>query len=226
MSGIGAIAAKDRITPAEFLRLERRALERHEFHDGLVFAMAGGDPRHSRIKTNLITALGTRLRKNRCLPYDSDLRIGIPAAKVFTYPDASVICGPLEFHDEVEDTVTNPVILFEVLSPSSAAYDRGKKFSIYRQIPSLREYVLVSQDVPVVEQFVRQEDRSWMHLVSMEMKASIRLSSIDLELPLSDLYENVDFSGEGPIENLPPPWGPVLREVENEYYPAAPGTPS
>ncbi len=219
MSPLADIAIKKRITPAEFLRLERRALEKHEYHKGIVHAMAGGDPRHSRIKTNLITALGTRLRKHRCLPFDSDLRIGIPAAGVFTYPDASVICGPAEFYDDDHDTITNPTVIFEVLSPSSAAYDRGKKFVLYRQLPSLREYLLVAHDLPVVEQYLRQNDDTWKHQVYMELKTMIAIPSTGIEFPLGELFEDLEFTVEDPVENLPPPWGPVLREVENEYRP-------
>src|SRR5438270_8317210 len=120
-----------------------------------MFAMLGGTPRHSRIKTNLLVELGVRLKGHERAPYDSDLRIRVAATGLYTYPDASVICGELEFDDVQKDTVLNPTLLVEVLSDSTEAYDRGKKFDHYRKIPALKEYLLISQDCPKVERYAR-----------------------------------------------------------------------
>jgi Putative restriction endonuclease len=131
------------LTPAEYLKIERAALSRHEYFRGQMFAKAGGSSRHCRIKTNVLSYLNSRLKGQPCSTYDSDLRIKCPTG-LYTSPDASVLCGELEFDDEHKDTVLNPTLLVEVLSKSTEAYDRGKKFDHYRTIPSLREYVNTS----------------------------------------------------------------------------------
>ena len=145
---------------AEYLRLERAATYRSEFYRGEIFAMAGGSPKHSRLKTNVLTELNNQLKGKPCVPFDSDLRIKCPTG-LYTYPDASVICGELEVDDEHKDTVLNPTLIVEVLSKITEAYDRGKKFDHYRTIPSLREYLLVSQDEPMVQRFLRNDDGTW-----------------------------------------------------------------
>ena len=145
------------LTPAEYLAKERAATYRSEYFGGEMFAMAGGSPRHSLIKVNVVGEFRARSRHSPCTAYDSDLRILVARTGLYTYPDASVICGPLEFEDPRRDTVLNPTLLVEVLSESTEAYDRGKKFSHYRQIPSLREYLLVSQEEPKIERFLRND---------------------------------------------------------------------
>lgn len=120
-----------RLTPAEYLEIERAAPCRSEYFDGEMFAMAGGSPRHSLIKVNIGSEIRERLKRSSCTAYDSDLRILVSATGLYTYPDVSVICGPLEFQDQRQDTVLNPRLIVEVLSDSTEAYDRGKKFSHY-----------------------------------------------------------------------------------------------
>lgn len=132
------------LTPLEYLAVERAAPTKSEFYDGEMFAMAGGTAVHSLIGTNAAIEFGNKLRGKKCVPYNADLRIQVQATGLFTYPDLSVICGPLQFADADDDTVLNPSVLVEVLSPSTEAYDRGQKFLQYRQIPTLREYLLVS----------------------------------------------------------------------------------
>ena len=174
-------------TPAEYLRRERAAEYRSEYYAGEIFAMAGGSPRHSLIKINVGTVLHRPLLNRPCTAYGSDLRIRVPSG-LYTYPDVSVICGDLEFDDELKDTILNPTVLVEVLSPTTEAYDRGKKFDHYRQIASLREYVLVSQDEPRVERFLRNNDSTWT--------LAIALPSIGVTLPLSEVFIKVDFTAE------------------------------
>lgn len=189
-------------TPAEYLSRERAAEYRSEYYAGEIFAMAGGSPRHSRIKTNVLTLLNVRLQSHPCTPYDSDLRIRVPTG-LYTYPDVSVICGELAFDDEHKDTVLNPTVLVEVLSPTTEAYDRGKKFDHYRRIESLREYVLVSQDEPRVERFLRNDDGTWTLAIASGLSESIALPSLGLTLPLSEVFAKVDFTAEeapSPVE--------------------------
>ena len=183
------------LTPAEYLGIERTATSRSEYLRGEMFAMAGGSPTHSRIKTNVLGELRSRLKGNPCAPFDSDLRIKCPTG-LYTYPDASVICSELEYDDEQQDTVLNPTLLMEVLSKSSEAYDRGKKFDHYRKIPSLREYVLISQDEPMIQRFLRNDDDTWTLSVVADLNQSIRLQSLGIELPLAEVYERVDFTAE------------------------------
>ena len=183
------------LTPAEYLDIERTATYRSEYLRGEMFAMAGGSPTHSRIKTNVLGELRSRLKGNPCAPYDSDLRVKCPTG-LYTYPDASVFCSELEFDDEQKDTVLNPTLLVEVLSKSTEAYDRGKKFDHYRTIPSLREYVLVSQEEPMIQRFLRNDDDTWTLSVVADLNQSVRLQSLGIELPLAEVYERVDFTAD------------------------------
>ena len=189
--------------PAEYLRRERAAEYRSEYYAGEIFAMAGGSPRHSLIKINIGAMLRDRLLKQPCTPYNSDLRIRVPTG-LYTYPDVSVICGELEFDDEFKDTILNPTVLVEVLSPTTEAYDRGKKFDHYRRIESLREYVLVSQDEPRVERFLRNDDGTWTLAIASGLTESITLPSIGVTLPLSEVFIKVDFTADE-VAAPPPP---------------------
>ncbi len=190
------------ITPAEYLRLERAATYRSEYFRGEIFAMAGGTPKHSLIKANVMGTLWSRLRGLPCRAYDSDLRIKSPTG-LYTYPDASVICSELEVDDENQDTVLNPTLLVEVLSKGTEAYDRGKKFDHYRTMPSLREYVLVSQDEPMIQRFLRNDDNTWTLTAVAGLDQTVTLCSIGIDLPLAEVYERIDFSTDGPEEQTP-----------------------
>jgi Uma2 family endonuclease len=178
---------------AEYLRIERAADFHSEFYLGEMFAMAGDSPKHSRIKTNVLTQLNTQLKAKPCVSFDSDLRIRCRTG-LYTYPDASVVCGELEFDDEPQDTVLNPTVIVEVLSKATEAYDRGKKFDYYQPIPSLREYVLVSQDEPKIQRFERNEDGTWTLTPVTGMDQSLRLKSMEVELSLAEVFDRVDFS--------------------------------
>src|SRR2546430_451478 len=147
-----------------------------------MFAMARGTLRHSLIATNLAGEFRNRLRGGQCLPFNSDLRIKIVATGLFTYPGLSIICGPPEFVEGTEDTVVNPTILIEVLSDSTEAYDRGRKFEHYRQIPTLREYLLVSQKEPRIEQFIKQTDGRWLLNEATELMARLQLPSLEIAI--------------------------------------------
>jgi Uma2 family endonuclease len=176
------------------LDIERAATYRSEYFDGEMFAMAGGSPRHSLIGANVIRELGNGLKGRPCAVYESNLRILISATGLYTYPDASVICGPLEFEDEHRDTVLNPTLLVEVLSGSTEAYDRGEKSAHYRRIPSLREYLLVSQKEPKIERFLRNDDGTWTLTEVEGMDAVLPLPSLGIAISLREVYDKVDFS--------------------------------
>ncbi len=187
------------ISPEEYLARERVAQLRSEYYGGEIFAMAGGSPRHSLIGANTIAALNMALRGRPCAVYTNDLRIRVSATGLYTYPDASVICGKLEFDDEHRDTVLNPTLLVEVLSESTEAYDRGKKFRHYQRLPTLKDYVLISQEIPRVERFARNADGTWTLTAVEGLDQSIELPSIGVTLQLAEVYQRVDFAaGEPP----------------------------
>lgn len=179
------------IKPEEYLRIERAAEFKSEYFAGEMFAMAGGSPNHSLLKANIVGSLQSRLKGKLCTVYDSDLRVLISKTGLFVYPDATVVCGPLETFDG--DNATNPTLIVEVLSDSTEAYDRGTKFEHYRAIPSLREVVFVSQDHPIVERFMRSADGVWGLTDARGLDSTIELSSIGVSLPLADVYDKFEF---------------------------------
>jgi Uma2 family endonuclease len=193
-------AAKHRHSVEEYLRLERDALDKHEFHDGEILAMSGGTVRHSLISANVSREIGNRLKGKACRNYDSNLRVR-PAPNRYLYPDNTVICGPVEYDpaDPYGETITNPKVIVEVLSPSTEKYDRTTKFDLYRKIASLEEYVLIYQSEPRIEIFARKPDGTWSIDVAAGMSAVAKLRSIHVDLPLTDAYSNIDFE--------PPPAG-------------------
>lgn len=185
-------------TPDEYYRLERESPERHEWFAGEIFAMGGSTTRHSLIKVNLIRELSVRLRGRRCYPTDSDQRVKVASSGLRTYPDAAVFCGPMEYdpEDRFKDTATNPVVVFEVLSASTEAYDRGRKAENYRSIPSVQAYVLLSQDDAHVEAYERQSDGTWKLSEWHGLEASLHVACIETSIPLQELYERVEFPPE------------------------------
>jgi Uma2 family endonuclease len=180
----------------EYLVRERTAVGKSEFYRGQIFAMAGGSPRHNTISGNISASLRGRLRGSSCRPFNSDQRIRIPANGLSTYPDVSIVCGELHLDVEDRDAIVNPRLIFEVLSKSTESYDRGKKFDFYRHLDSLREYILVSQDEPHVERFMRQEDGSWLLTVFKGMETELQLGSVTCVLPFTEIYEDVTFGPE------------------------------
>ena len=184
-----------RCTPEAYLASERDALERHEYYRGEVIAMSGGTFEHSRICANVIRELGNRLAGKPCGVQDSNLRIRVPRTTLYTYPDASVLCGDPQFDplDTGRQTLTNPTLIVEVLSPPTESWDRGGKFDNYRLINSLQEYVLVRSDSARVESFLRQPDGRWMFGVAVGMEATAQLSSIQVDLPLAEVYRGVEL---------------------------------
>jgi Uma2 family endonuclease len=193
-------AGKTLLSPQEYLARERLADVRSEFYRGEILVMGGGSPRHSLIKTNLLCELRNALKGRPCTAYDSVLRIRVSATGLYTYPDASVICGELEFDDQQRDTVLNPTLLAEVLSESTEAYDRGKKFGHYRQLASLQEYLLVAQDSPRLERFARNPDGTWTLTVVSGMDQSLDLPAIGVRLSLAEVFDKVEFDDQEALE--------------------------
>jgi len=177
------------LTPEEYLALERKAEFKSEYMDGVVYAMAGASERHNLIVANLIITLGGQLKGRPCRVYPSDLRVRVPNSKRFFYPDVSVVCGDAEFADDKQDIILNPTLIVEVSSETTAAFDRGKKFLSYQQIPSLQEYLLISQDETLVEDFARQGNDTWVYTKVTGLERCLNLSSIECDLALKDVYD-------------------------------------
>ena len=186
-------ARKNHLSLAEYNQLEEETDTRYEYHDGEVFAMAGGDPVHGVIATNIIRLLGNGLLSKDCTVCNSDVKYHIPSINKSLYPDVSVVCGPPKRSEQDIRALTNPVLLIEVLSDSNAAYDRGTKFHYYSELLSLREYVLVEQHVWKVETRYRSDpkERWQMDWFSGE-DAEVVLRSVDLTLPMSELYRRTE----------------------------------
>jgi Uma2 family endonuclease len=169
-----------------------------------MFAMAGGTRRHSLITGNLLRELGSRFDGRNCVAYNSDLRVKIEATGLWTYPDISVACGDQRFLDSEDDVLLNPLLIAEVLSESTEAYDRGVKFAHYRTISSLREYLLVSQWEPRIDQFIRQPGNEWLLRTTSGLRATLRLASWKLLIPLAKVFAKVQF----PSPPIRPPTQP------------------
>lgn len=183
-------------TPDEYLALERGASTRSEFLEGEIFAMAGSSLEHDTITANLGGLLHARLRGRECQVLTSNMKVRTRSNGLFSYPDVTVFCGPPRFHDPRRDVLTNPSVIFEVLSPSTEDFDRGKKRFLYQSIDSLTEYVLVAQDEPLVEHWSRRDDGQWLVSTLQGPGAALVLGSIDCTLPLDEIYERVSFEHE------------------------------
>lgn len=176
-------------TPEEYLLLERASEIRHEYLDGFVYAMAGESPEHSMICFNLVVVLGSQLRDKPCRGFSPNMKVRTDESGLYAYPDLAVVCGEPLFHDERRDVLTNPAVVFEVLSPSTEAYDRGEKFLRYRtHLATLTDYVLVTQSKAFIEHFSRQPDGSWLYTATSGEAESLYLASIDCRLPLAEIY--------------------------------------
>ena len=186
---------KRRLSPEEYLAIERKAEFKSEFFDGEMFAMSGASREHNVIGWNVGSALWPQLRDRDCEAYIGDMRVKVSATGLYTYPDVVVVCGEPRFEDAEVDTLLNPKILFETLSKSTEGYDRGKKPEHYRSIPSLAEYVLIAQDKPHVEHYVRQPDNQWLLSETDKLEDTILLPSIQCNLRLAENYLKIKFGG-------------------------------
>ncbi len=184
--------ALKRVTPEEYLALEEQAEYKSEYFAGKIFAMAGASYEHNSIVMNIISAAGPKVRDSKCRLHGLDLRLWIEEKDVFTYPDVMIICGEPEFYFDRNDTVTNPLIIIEVLSESTKNYDRGEKFEMYRAISTLREYVLIDQNRVHVERFVKTES-GWVLSEWNDAGATVQFVSVDFHMPISDIYRGIEF---------------------------------
>ena len=184
-------------TPEEYITLERKAIPdadtvRSEYINGEIIAMSGASFAHNLITYNISGEFRIRLRGSGCLAFANEMRVSIPSVNSYFYPDVSVVCEEPRFQDDVFDTLLNPIVIVEVLSPSTEAYDRGDKFAHYRQLTSLQEYILVSQDKVRVDHYVRHAAQ-WILTDFQELEQQFPLTSIQCELPLQEIYESVPF---------------------------------
>lgn len=182
------------ISRETYLALERESEERHEYIAGEIFAMAGGTIRHDRIFGNLFTLLSARLLGSGCQVFSSNMRVAIPDLDIYMYPDISVVCGDEAFEDEVEDTLLNPIVLIEILSPSTERYDRGRKYHRYQHISTFREDILIEQDAPVIDHCLRQAGGRWLCSTIEGLDASLTIASLNCTLSLREIYERVRFA--------------------------------
>ncbi|HZS44713.1 MAG TPA: Uma2 family endonuclease [Blastocatellia bacterium] len=180
-------------TPEEYLSLERSSEHKSEYLNGQIFAMGGASPQHILIITNVVTQLNIQLRNRPCTVYSTDLRVRVSPTGLYTYPDIVVACEELVFADDQNDTLVNPTLIIEVLSPSTKDYDRGEKFEHYRSLRSLKEYLLIAQDKCHVEQFIKQDNGLWLLSETNKTDDVIKLSSISCELSLTETYAKVKF---------------------------------
>lgn len=181
------------ISPEDYLSTERAALEKHEYYQGEIFAMSGTSLSHNKIFINIIGALTAKLKGKSCQPYGSDLRIHIPKNTLYTYPDISIFCNEPNLTDDQFDTATNPSVIIELLSKSTRNYDMGKKFFLYRDIDSLKEYILVDTEKIYVEKHIRNADNSWTLTDYRSLEDDFYISTIDEQFLLKDIYERVSF---------------------------------
>ena len=198
---MGLAQQKFLYSPEEYLELERKSETRHEYFDGViypldgvVYAMAGESLSHSRICINLAGEVRAKLKGKNCEALSPNMKVRAEGKGMYAYPDLTIVCGEPTFHDVKKDVLINPKVIFEVLSPSTERYDRGEKFQYYKnETPSLADYILVSQDQILVEQFTKQENESWLYRSCSKAEDILRIESIEAEVALQDIYVRVEF---------------------------------
>jgi Uma2 family endonuclease len=168
-----------------------------ELYDGEMIAIGEHGILHSRLKSNLTGEIGLRLKNGPCQSFTGDLKVYVERTGNFFYPDL-VVCGTVEVHDGQKDVVVNPTLLIEVLSPSTESFDRGMKFLNYQRIPTLREYLIVAQDRPLLWRYVRQDDNGWLLTTFEDLNGTIKLKSVPVTLALVNIYDRIEFAGETP----------------------------
>jgi Uma2 family endonuclease len=190
------------LTETDYLERERVSTMKHEYYAGEVFAMSGASEAHNLIASNVNASLYAQIRGRGCRIYPSDMRIKIIKTGLYTYPDITIICGQPEFTDMTKrDTLLNPTVIIEILSPSTERYDRGVKFQNYRTIETLKEYILIAQNKYHIERYTRQEPQTWILTEAVGIDTSIMLDSIQCVLSLGDTYELVELPPESPADD-------------------------
>jgi Uma2 family endonuclease len=183
-------------SPEEYLKLEETAESRSEYRDGEIIPMTGGTPNHNQIALNFSAAIKAALRGQPYRVFMTDLRLWIPQRKIYTYPDVMIASHPIELLEGRKDTITNPLIIAETLSKSTESYDRGKKFEHYRTLPSFQEYILIDQYRIHVEQFSKTESGKWLFSEYDGEAAVLSLTSVQFQISLPDIYEDIEFEME------------------------------
>lgn len=192
--GLAKVKTETVFTAEDYLKFERESRSRHEFLDGEIYSMAGESLSHSRVCMNLARETGNKLKGKSCEALSPNMKVRTSTASLFAYPDLTIVCGEPQFHDKKKDVLTNPKVIFEVLSPSTAEYDRSKKFIRYRMgNETLTDYVLVSQEYCFIEHFRKQSDGNWMYQSLGEISDILRIDAIDCELSLSEIYDRVEL---------------------------------
>ncbi|NES05179.1 MAG: Uma2 family endonuclease [Okeania sp. SIO2F4] len=180
-------------TPTEYLNLETNSQQRHEYINGEIIPMTGGTPNHNQIALNFSAALNFSLKRKPYRVFVADQRLWIQKKRIYTYPDVMVNPGNLELQQGRKDTITNPLIIVEVLSNSTRNYDKDKKFAAYRTIPIFQEYLLIDQYTIQVEQYYKTSQKQWIFSEYNELEETISLNSIDFQITLADIYDKVEF---------------------------------
>ena len=182
------------ISAEEYLKQERAATEKHEYYQGEIFAMSGASKEHNEIFSNFFGDIAHQLKGKGCKPYGSDFRVHIPKNTLYTYPDIIIVCGEPEFTDDKMDTVTNPSVIVEILSKSTRNYDKGEKFTLYRDITTLKEYILVDTEKIHVEKHIRHADNSWQLTDYRYIEEYFTIDCVQISLLLKDIYDGVFFN--------------------------------
>lgn len=177
----------------EYLEMERASLEKHELHHGTVITMTGASLKHNQIVRNLIVSIGSYLKGKPCSVFPGDLRTKVLTKDSFTYPDVTIVCGEPELMDDHFDTLLNPSVIFEVLSPSTEEHDKGFKFFYYMQIPSLKEYIMISSTAVNIHISRKQNDTSWKFAEITDPASSLFINTIEQNIPVNDIYDEVRF---------------------------------
>jgi Uma2 family endonuclease len=191
-------------TLEEYFELEKKSEERYEYWNGELFCMSGVSPEHDQIESNSAFYLRSKLAGRKCRVFLANMRLKVPSMPPYRYADLSTLCGEPEFEKiGGVDALTNPSLIIEVLSESTEAYDRGDKFTHYKSIPSFSEYLLIAQHRPHVTQFIKQNEGAWLQHEFNDLAAVVKLTQLDCELPLSEIYQNVTYA-ENPPGSLRP----------------------
>lgn len=202
-------------TPEGYLELERAANYKSEYCHGEIFAMAGASERHNTIAANTLISIGNQLKGRPCKVYGSDMRVDVRPAGLYTYPDATIVCGKPQLTDDHMDTLRNPAVIIEILSDSTEAYDRGEKFRMYRTLESLTDYILISQNSAQIDHY-QLNDGQWRLTDAQGLEATLWIENIQCSLPLAEVYDKVGF----PPEKLPKGVLRVVKEESPEWQPS------
>lgn len=192
------------LTPAEYLAIERKSEYKSEYIDGVIVAMTGASRKHNLISFNLAGEINRQLKGRPCEGYAGDMRVRVPSTRLYTYPDVVVVCDEPQFEDDQVDTLLNPTLIVEVLSKSTEIYDRGTKFSFYRTIETLAEYLLVAQNECRVEHYIRQAEGRWLLSDYHSLDDTVALASVGCELALREVYDKVALPQDDDGGSLPP----------------------